>query len=160
MAELPWSVDARKYSNVMCVTGELYVVGQKSDNGQYVVSAFVDGECRGIGQNIDGKIFLSVHGDKKAVVSFLAFDTETGTVYDVDENLEFEADVIGSVSAPFSFHLGGVTAIRSVENDKSRPKAVFNILGQKVKSIDRGGVYVIDGEKVVVTKKNEHECAK
>lgn len=160
MAELPWSVDARKYSNVMCVTGELYVVGQKSDNGQYVVSAFVDGECRGIGQNIDGKIFLSVHGDKKAVVSFLAFDTESGTVYDVDENLEFEADVIGSVSAPFSFHLGGVTAIRSVENDKSRPKAVFNILGQKVKSIDRGGVYVIDGEKVVVTKKNEHEFVK
>ena len=31
------------------------------------------------------------------------------------------------------------------------------MLGQKVKSIDRGGVYIINGKKVVVTKKNEND---
>ena len=39
-------------------------------------------------------------------------------------------------------------------------KSIHNILGQKVKSIDRGGVFIIDGKKVVVTKKNENDYSK
>lgn len=158
--ELPCSVDVRKYPNVMCVTAELYANELKSDDGKYVVAAFVDGECRGIGKTIGGKVFLMVHGGDKADVDFFAFDTESGSVYDIEEKAEFTADIIGSVALPQIFHLGGISGINSVIYDKPASKSIHNILGQKVKSIDRSGVYIIDGKKVVVTKKNENDYSK
>lgn len=158
--ELPWSVDVRKYPNVMCVTAELYANELKSDDGKYVVAAFVDGECRGIGKTIGDKVFLMVHGGDKADVDFFAFDTESGSVYDIEEKAEFTADIIGSVALPQIFHLGGMSGINSVIYDKPTSKSIHNILGQKVKSIDRSGVYIIDGKKVVVTKKNENDYSK
>ena len=158
--ELPWSVDVRKYPNVMCVTAELYANELKSDDGKYVVAAFVDGECRGIGKTIGDKVFLMVHGGDKADVDFFAFDTESGSVYDIEEKAEFTADIIGSVALPQIFHLGGISGINSVIYDKPASKSIHNILGQKVKSIDRSGVYIIDGKKVVVTKKNENDYSK
>lgn len=158
--ELPWSVDVRKYPNVMCVTAELYANELKSDDGKYVVAAFVDGECRGIGKTIGDKVFLMVHGGDKADVDFFAFDTESGSVYDIEEKAEFTADIIGSVALPQIFHLGGISGINSVIYDKPTSKSIHNILGQKVKSIDRSGVYIIDGKKVVVTKKNENDYSK
>lgn len=158
--ELPWSVDVRKYPNVMCVTAELYANELKSDDGKYVVAAFVDGECRGIGKTIGGKVFLMVHGGDKADVDFFAFDTESGSVYDIEEKAEFTADIIGSVALPQIFHLGGMSGINSVIYDKPTSKSIHNILGQKVKSIDRSGVYIIDGKKVVVTKKNGNDYSK
>lgn len=158
--ELPWSVDVRKYPNVMCVTAELYANELKSDDGKYVVAAFVDGECRGIGKAIGDKVFLMVHGGDKADVDFFAFDTESGSVYDIEEKAEFTADIIGSVALPQIFHLGGMSGINSVIYDKPTSKSIHNILGQKVKSIDRSGVYIIDGKKVVVTKKNENDYSK
>lgn len=158
--ELPWSVDVRKYPNVMCVTAELYANELKSDDGKYVVAAFVDGECRGIGKTIGDKVFLMVHGGDKADVDFFAFDTESGSVYDIEEKAEFTADIIGSVALPQIFHLGGISGINSVIYDKPTSKSIHNILGQKVKSIDSGGVYIIDGKKVVVTKKNENDYSK
>lgn len=158
--ELPWSVDVRKYPNVMCVTAELYANELKSDDGRYVVAAFVDGECRGIGKTIGDKVFLMVHGGDKADVDFFAFDTESGSVYDIEEKAEFTADIIGSVALPQIFHLGGISGINSVIYDKPASKSIHNILGQKVKSIDRSGVYIIDGKKVVVTKKNENDYSK
>ena len=158
--ELPWSVDVRNYPNVMCVTAELYANELKSDDGKYVVAAFVDGECRGIGKTIGDKVFLMVHGGDKADVDFFAFDTESGSVYDIEEKAEFTADIIGSVALPQIFHLGGISGINSVIYDKPTSKSIHNILGQKVKSIDRSGVYIIDGKKVVVTKKNENDYSK
>ena len=158
--ELPWSVDVRKYPNVMCVTAELYANELKSDDGKYVVAAFVDGECRGIGKTIGDKVFLMVHGGDKADVDFFAFDTESGSVYDIEEKAEFTADIIGSVALPQIFHLGGISGINSVIYDNPGVKSIHNILGQKVKSIDRSGVYIIDGKKVVVTKKNENDYSK
>ena len=156
LEELPWSVNPRKYPNVMCVIGELYIQDMKQDNGQYLILAFVDGECRGISKNADGRIYLMVHGEKKADVTFLAYDTETGLAYDIDEKAEFAADVLGSAAIPFTFHRGETTGIHQIVQDKSGNKSIHNTLGQKVKSIDRSGVYIIGGEKVVVTKKNEN----
>ena len=132
----------------------------KSDDGKYVVAAFVDGECRGIGKTIGDKVFLMVHGGDKADVDFFAFDTESGSVYDIEEKAEFTADIIGSVALPQIFHLGGISGINSVIYDNQGVKSIHNILGQKVKSIDRSGVYIIDGKKVVVTKKNGNDYSK
>ena len=61
---------------------------------------------------------------------------------------------------PYPLHLGSPTGISHITMDNSGVKSIHNILGQKVKSIDRSGVYIIDGKKVVVTKKNENDYSK
>ena len=158
--DMPWQYDLHAYPNVMCVTADLYVKDVKAVAGEYLVGAFVDGECRGVGQYVDNTLFLSVHGDKNVEVTLLAMDNESGVVYDITEKLVFTSDVVGSVSMPYSLHLGSPTGISNIMMDNSGFKSIHNVLGQKVKSIDRGGVFIIDGRKRVVTKRNEQECLK
>lgn len=156
----PWSVDVHKYPNMMCVTAELFngeavVVG---DN--YYLGAFVGDECRGVAKYINGKYFLSVYGDKKATVNFVAVDKETGEEFTSGQTVDFTADVLGSVSAPYAIYIVDPTGINGITADAPSVKGIYNMMGQKVKSASRGGVYVIDGKKRVVTKRNEHEYMK
>lgn len=158
--DMPWQYDLHAYPNVMCVTADLYVKDVKAVAGEYLVGAFVDGECRGVGQYVDNTLFLSVHGDKNVEMTLLAMDNESGVVYDITEKLVFTPDVVGSVSMPYPLHVGSPTGISNIMMDNSGFKSIHNVLGQKVKSIDRGGVFIIDGRKRVVTKRNEQEYLK
>lgn len=158
--DMSWKHDTHAYPNVMCVTADLYNKDVKVGAGEYLVGAFVDGECRGVGEYVGNTLFLSVHGDKNVEVTLLAMNTESGVVYDITEKIVFTQDVVGSVSMPYPLHLGSPTGISHITMDNSGFKSIHNILGQKVKSIDRGGVYIIDGKKVVVTKKNENDYSK
>ncbi len=158
--DMSWKHDTHAYPNVMCVTADLYNKDVKVGAGEYLVGAFVDGECRGVGEYVGNTLFLSVHGDKNVEVTLLAMNTESGVVYDITEKIVFTQDVVGSVSMPYPLHLGSPTGISHITMDNSGFKSIHNMLGQKVKSIDRGGVYIIDGKKVVVTKKNENDYSK
>lgn len=158
--DMPWQYDSHAYPNVMCVTADLYVKDVKAVAGEYLVGAFVDGECRGVGQYVDNTLFLSVHGDKNVEMTLLAMDNESGVVYDITEKLMFTPDVVGSVSMPYPLHVGSPTGISHITMGISGFKSIHNVLGQKVKSIDRGGVFIIDGRKRVVTKRNEQEYLK
>ena len=158
--DMPWQYDSHAYPNVMCVTADLYVKDVKAVAGEYLVGAFVDGECRGVGRYVDNTLFLSVHGDKNVEMTLLAMDNESGVVYDITERLMFTPDVVGSVSMPYPLHVGSPTGISHITMDNSNFKSIHNVLGQKVKSIDRGGVFIIDGRKRVVTKRNEQEYLK
>ena len=158
--DMSWKHDTHAYPNVMCVTADLYNKDVKVGAGEYLVGAFVDGECRGVGEYVGNTLFLSVHGDKNVEVTLLAMNTESGVVYDITEKIVFTQDVVGSVSMPYPLHLGSPTGISHITMDNSGFKSIHNMLGQKVKSIDRGGVYIINGKKVVVTKKNENDYSK
>ena len=158
--DMSWKHDTHAYPNVMCVTADLYNKDVKVGAGEYLVGAFVDGECRGVGEYVGNTLFLSVHGDKNVEVTLLAMNTESGVVYDITEKIVFTQDVVGSVSMPYPLHLGSPTGISNITMDNPDTKSIHNILGQKVKSIDSGGVYIIDGKKVVVTKKNENDYSK
>ena len=158
--DMSWKHDTHAYPNVMCVTADLYNKDVKVGAGEYLVGAFVDGECRGVGRYVGNTLFLSVHGDKNVEVTLLAMNTESGVVYDITEKIVFTQDVVGSVSMPYPLHLGSPTGISHITMDNSGFKSIHNMLGQKVKSIDRGGVYIINGKKVVVTKKNENDYSK
>ena len=158
--DMPWQYDSHAYPNVMCVTADLYVKDVKAVAGEYLVGAFIDGECRGVGRYVDNTLFLSVHGDKNVEMTLLAMDNESGVVYDITEKLMFTPDVVGSVSMPYPLHVGSPTGISHITMGNSGFKSIHNVLGQKVKSIDRGGVFIIDGRKRVVTKRNEQEYLK
>lgn len=158
--EHPWTVDKHAYPDVMCVTADLYDKDVRTTAGEYLVGAFVDGECRGVGCYVDNTIFLSVYGDKNVEVQLKAMNMQSSEVLDITEKITFKADVVGTLSAPYSLHLQVPVGISNVKADELRAKSIHNVLGQKVKSIDRGGVFIIDGKKRVVTKRNEHEYVK
>ena len=156
----PWSVDVHKYPNMMCVTAELFNGESVVDGDNYYLGAFVGEECRGVAKYINGKYFLSVYGDKKATVNFVAVDKETGESYTVEQTVDFTADVLGSVSSPYAIYIVSPTGINGITADSPSATGIYNMMGQKVKSASRGGVYVIDGRKRVVTKRNEQEYMK
>ena len=156
----PWSVDVHKYPNMMCVTAELFNGEAVVDGDSYYLGAFVGDECRGVAKYVSGKYFLSVYGDKKATVNFVAVDKETGEEFPVEQTVDFTADVLGSVSAPYAIYIAAPTGINGISADAPSVKGIYNMMGQKVKSASRGGVYVIDGRKRVVTKRNEQEYMK
>ena len=109
---------------------------------------------------------ISDHKGEQIGVSGYAFyideqvDKETGESYTVDETVDFNADVLGSVSAPYPIYIVTPTGINGITADAPSVKGIYNMMGQKVKSASRGGVYVINGRKSVVTKRNEHEYMK
>ena len=146
----PWSVSARRYPNMMCVTAELYVDDTKQTADDYCIGAFVDGECRGIGKTVNGVVYLSIYGDKAQKVTFLAVDRTTGETLRLCEEVDFCADVLGSVAAPFALHLGESTGINGVAVDNPNSEGIYNVAGQKLQRLDKQGIYIIDGKKVSI----------
>lgn len=150
----PWTVNIHAYPNIMCITADLFEGKAKAEADKYFIAAFSGDECRGVGQYVKGIIFLSVYGDKNVPLTFMAADSETGEVYAINETCEFNADVLGSVKAPFAFHLGEATDVDEIAADGVKFEGVTNILGQQLRRINAQGFYVIDGKKIFINKKN------
>ena len=158
--ECPWTVDIHRYPNMMYIMADVYDGETKAEADKYVIGAFCGDECRGIGQYVKGVLFLSVHGDKPAPVTFVAVDTETGEAYSVKERVDFIEDALGSVAEPYSLHLDGTTGIGDIAAGNKEAKGVTNILGQKLQRVSTQGFYVIDGKKVFINEKNVNEYDK
>ena len=152
-------VDIRKYPHTMNIIAEIQKDGETLENG-YDVFAMVDNECRGVGKFINGRCYLTVYGEKTEPLVFVVKKAIDNEVLKISESLLFQNDVIGSTRKPFKMTVLDATGISNIPSEKTGFKSIHNILGQKVKSIDRGGVYIIDGKKVVVTKKNENDYSK
>ena len=105
----PWAFDKYAYKDIMPVTAELYADDSKVADGNYIVGAFVDTECRGIGQWKDGRVMLSVYGNTDEPVSFMAFDPDSEKYYNLTESLQFQADNQGSWFAPIALTLSNKT---------------------------------------------------
>ena len=145
----PWTADPHAYPNMMCITADLFEDDCKAESDKYCIAAFCGEECRGVGQYVKGIIFLSVYGDKSVPLTFLAAECATGEVYTVRESVEFNADVLGSVKAPFAFHLGEPTGVEAPWAE-GQAQGVTNLLGQKVNRTDVPGIYIINGKKVLI----------
>ena len=103
----PWTYDKYAYANIMPVTAELYENGVKVDDGEYIVGAFADTECRGIGTWIDGHLMMNVYGNGGEDIHFVAYNTASERFYDLMEDVTFTADNIGSWRAPYALSMGG-----------------------------------------------------
>ena len=152
-------VDIRKYPHTMNIIAVIQKDEATLENG-YDVYAMVDNECRGVGKFINGRCYLTVYGEQPEPVAFIVKNAIDNEVLKISESLLFQNDVIGSTRNPFKMTVLDATGISNITSEKTGVKSIHNILGQKVKSIDRSGVYIIDGKKVVVTKKNENDYSK
>lgn len=102
----PWAPAKYGYPNVMPLTAELYENGEKANAGDYVVGAFSDSECRGVGQWMEGRLVMTVYGDGGEDIRFVAKNLTNDTYYDITEQVAFAADNVGCWHAPYTLNIG------------------------------------------------------
>lgn len=155
-----WTANASAYPNVMGVVAKIVANGTEAASGTYSVGAFgKDGECRGVGKYVDGKLFITIYGNSNETITFRAADANTGIVYEIDEQFFFATDVKGTRKAPVTLTIGDATDIASVKSASVDHVAYFALDGSFAgsnKGALKKGVYVAkytlkDGS--VITKK-------
>lgn len=56
----------------------------------------------------------------------------------------------GEAAAAYTFKLGTVDGITSVDADGGAPATVYNLSGQRVESMQKGRIYIVNGKKIMV----------
>ena len=56
----------------------------------------------------------------------------------------------GEAAAAYTFKLGTVDGITSIDADGGAPATVYNLSGQRVESMQKGRIYIVNGKKVMV----------
>jgi hypothetical protein len=108
----PWAPAKYAYPDVMPLTAHLYDGGVKVNADEYVVGAFAGTECRGVGIWKDDRLLMSIYGQPGDEITFVAMQTSTGNCYDLTEQMDFQADNIGTWNMPSTLTIGGqVTGI-------------------------------------------------
>ena len=157
-----WTVDKRKYPNVMGVVAVLSHDGFEVNADEWLVAAFCGDECRGVGQNVNGVLMMNVYGTGTETISFYAMNRETEEVLCAAETENFRMDVIGTVQQPYVLHIGQSTDIHSVEGQESvlSEGNVYDLqgrrIGEKLSDINaqmKKGVYIVTDRRNVKTQK-------
>lgn len=124
---LPWKVTRHKYADNMALIAQLHdnYGGEVSDE-KFIVGAFVGDECRGIGQSVNGKLFMIIYGNpnEAETIVFKAFDRQTREVCDIAETSIFDSSLTGTCLAPFRLTLNNATGLPT-ERDQISNLKVF-----------------------------------
>ena len=109
----PWSYDAHGYPDNTTLIARLYINGAPIIDGTYTIGAFCNGECRGIGKNVDDVLFLTIHGTitNDRDISFKVWENATGNEYVVTETLRFEGQQAGNYQSPVALHVNETTGM-------------------------------------------------
>ncbi|MGN0222262.1 MAG: chitobiase/beta-hexosaminidase C-terminal domain-containing protein [Prevotella sp.] len=158
----PWTVNVHRYPNMMCLTAELYDNGLRASTDEYHVGAFVGNECRGVGKWVDGKLYMAVYGGSTAgeQVVFRAVERESGNQSEIQETLVFCADAVGTTAEPYTLNLGETTGITNIGVNSGQTEGIYNVMGVQVRNINHEGVYIVNGQKVLINKRNVNEYVK
>lgn len=113
----PWTVVAHEYLDNMTLIAQVYAGGSITPEGLYTIGAFVNDECRGIGQYVNGKLFMTIH-DNLAVnstISFKAFNNATKEEFGIIEHFSFQNVMKGSMKDPIALHIDAADKLEALE---------------------------------------------
>ena len=140
-----WNYNAHAFADNMTIVAAIDGVDSPED---CTVGAFVKGECRGKGEYVDGRYFITVHGTAGESVSFVLYDELTQTYWTVLGSLSFN-DKAGSVKAPLRFKVGSqTTQIEIPQAEPMKEAPVYDLQGRRVIEPVKG-MYIINGEKII-----------
>ena len=106
-ANSPWAVDIHKYPNNMSMIADLWENGQKAQADEFTVGAFCGDECRGVGQYVEGRLFMTIYGGKVGEkISFRAIRNGQSSEWGILETVSFGESTQGSLDQPFVLTLG------------------------------------------------------
>lgn len=124
----PWQYDSHKYPDNMGMIAEVVAEGDKTLAGVYTIGAFCGDECRGVGEYIDDRLFITIHGNSGDAISFKAIENATGDEHTIAEVARM-TESIGSMQSPYLLHIGKSTDINDVAE-----KGKYNIYPNPVRS--------------------------
>lgn len=115
--------------------------------GAFAVGAFCGEECRGIGEYVDGKIFVTIHGNPGDNISFKAIENVTGSEQAIKNELVFDEQPIGNLTQPYILNMGTNSGIDNVYSYR------LNIYPNPVRDLMfiEGDVTDVTGIKVITT---------
>lgn len=122
-----WTYNSAPFADNMTIVADL---GNDYSAERFTVGAFVGDECRGEGEMIDGKCFITVHADKGETISFQLHDAVSGEMRTINEQMPF-AKMAGSLRAPQRLTVGGI------------------VTGITAADIASSGIAVVDGQITV-----------
>lgn len=122
-----WTYNSAPFADNMTIVADL---GNDYSAERFTVGAFVGDECRGEGEMIDGKCFITVHADKGETISFKLLDAVSGEMRTINEQMPF-AKMAGSLRAPQRLTVGGI------------------VTGITAADIASSGIAVVDGQITV-----------
>lgn len=147
-----WTYNSAPFADNMTIVADL---GNDYSAERFTVGAFVGDECRGEGEMIDGKCFITVHADKGETISFKLHDAVSGEMRTINEQMPF-AKIAGSLRAPQRLTVGGiVTGITAADIASSGIAVVdgqITVLGMDVADVivcNASGAVVSTGETTV-----------
>lgn len=141
-----WTYNSAPFADNMTIIADL---GNDYSAERFTVGAFVGEECRGEGEMIDGKCFITVHADKGETISFKLHDAVSGEMRTINEQMPF-AKMAGSLRAPQRLTVGGiVTGITSADIASS---GIAIVDGQiTVQGMDVADIIVCNASGAVVS---------
>lgn len=122
-----WTYNSAPFADNMTIVADL---GNEYSAERFTVGAFVGDECRGEGEMIDGKCFITVHADKGETISFKLHDAVSGEMRTINEQMPF-AKMAGSLRAPQRLTVGGI------------------VTGITTADIASSGIAIVDGQITV-----------
>lgn len=122
-----WTYNSAPFADNMTIVADL---GNDYSAERFTVGAFVGDECRGEGEMIDGKCFITVHADKGETISFKLHDAVSDEMRTINEQMPF-AKMAGSLRAPQRLTVGGI------------------VTGITAADIASSGIAVVDGQITV-----------
>lgn len=149
----PWSYDAHKYADNTTMLAKLQVDGSPVVEGAYTVAAFNGSECRGIGQYIDGIIYMTIHGsiDYSETLSFKAYENATGKELNIVETIPMNGQHEGTISSPKILNADSATGIDLIQtgfNIYPRPLRNIMYINGEISNIKTVRILSINGAKV------------
>lgn len=141
-----WTYNSAPFADNMTIVADL---GNDYSAERFTVGAFVGDECRGEGEMIDGKCFITVHADKGETISFKLHDAVSGEMRTINEQMPF-AKMAGSLRAPQRLTVGGiVTGITAADIASSGIAVVYGQI--TVQGMDVADVIVCNASGAVVS---------
>lgn len=143
-----WDYNSAQFSDNMSMIADL---GEEFADDRYSIGAYINGECRGEGVCVNGKWFITIHGDAASngqAINFRVYDTMNGKTYDVDTTQPY-SQMAGTLKAPISLKVAGSsTGIESISADSLNPNVkYYTIDGIEVTNPTTGLYIVVDGNK-------------
>ena len=143
-------VDFRTYSGNAIMAAQVVNGNKPVANAE--LGVFADGECRTAAvTDENGMAYLTIPGDETVTLTFKVFVNNIQS--EVSKTLEYERDAsYGSPKHPYVINLDDATDIIDVASDE-KDVEIYDVQGRKINpetSRLKGGVYIVNGKKVLV----------
>ena len=151
-----WTCNRHQYPNMMPVIAALKNDHTEIDMEHYSVAAFCDDECRGVGKVVNGRVMMNVCGEGGEAITFKALDKKTGIIIDINADVVFTDDMLGTYTSPYQLQIDEeTTSIISIDHGQwtmdNEAGAWYDMQGRNLQGKPTSkGIYINGDRKVLI----------